>query len=107
MLDLNKLIPPGSGWVLTNAFNINERGEILAKAAPLGFTPNDDADLGHLVLLVPCDPEEKDCSACLQDAHPNVAGSLASLARSAKADVTTHRGNAASWRRYMRHDFKP
>jgi hypothetical protein len=59
MLDLNKLIPPGSGWVLTNAFNINDRGEILAKAAPVGFTPNDDADLGHLALLIPC--KEDDC----------------------------------------------
>jgi probable HAF family extracellular repeat protein len=46
MVDLNTLIPPGSGVQLTNAFNINDRGEILAKAAPIGFTPNDDADLG-------------------------------------------------------------
>jgi probable HAF family extracellular repeat protein len=59
MFDLNKLIPPGSGWQLTNAFNINDRGEILAKAAPVGFTPNDDADLGHLALLIPCN--ENDC----------------------------------------------
>jgi probable HAF family extracellular repeat protein len=61
MLDLNKLIPPDSGWVLTNAFNINDRGEILAKAAPVGFTPNDDADLGHLALLVPCKEDGADC----------------------------------------------
>lgn len=45
--------------MLTNAFNINDRGEILAKAAPVGFTPNDDADLGHLALLIPC--KEDDC----------------------------------------------
>jgi probable HAF family extracellular repeat protein len=44
MLDLNKLIPPGSGWVLTNAFNINERGEILAEASP--GEPNDDPEPG-------------------------------------------------------------
>jgi probable HAF family extracellular repeat protein len=60
MLDLNTVIAPGSGFQLTNAFNINDRGEILAKAAPLGFTPNDDADLGHLVLLIPCDGEHSD-----------------------------------------------
>jgi len=54
MLDLNTVIQPGTGYQLTAAFNINDRGEILAKAAPLGFIPNDDADLGHLVLLVPC-----------------------------------------------------
>jgi probable HAF family extracellular repeat protein len=35
MLDLNTLIAPGSGLQLTNAFNINDRGEILAKSIPL------------------------------------------------------------------------
>jgi probable HAF family extracellular repeat protein len=55
MRDLNKLIRPGSGLHISNAFNINDRGEILAKSFPIGTTPNDDADLGHLVLLIPCD----------------------------------------------------
>jgi probable HAF family extracellular repeat protein len=64
MRDLNKLIRPGSGLQLTNAFNINDRGEILAKSFPIGTTPNDDEDLGHLVLLIPCDKEdhERECS---------------------------------------------
>jgi probable HAF family extracellular repeat protein len=61
MVDLNTLIPPGSGVQLTAAFNINDRGEILAKAAPIGFTPNDDADLGHLVLLIPCNENNPHC----------------------------------------------
>jgi len=61
MLDLNTLIPPGSGLQLTNAVNINDRGEILAKSDPLGVTPVDDEDLGHLVLLVPCDEGRGDC----------------------------------------------
>jgi probable HAF family extracellular repeat protein len=60
MRDLNTLIAPGSGLQITNAFNINDRGEILAKSFPLGTTPNDDADLGHLVLLVPCEKEDHD-----------------------------------------------
>ena len=69
MVDLNTVIAPGSGYQLTNAFNINDRGEILAKAAPLGFTPNDDADLGHLVLLVPCQSiDEAGCSGRTQTA---------------------------------------
>ena len=70
MVDLNTVIASGSGLQLTNAININDRGEILAKAAPVGFTPNDDADLGHLALLVPCNPETQDCSAVLQAAKP-------------------------------------
>ena len=64
MVDLNTLIPQGSGVQLTNAFNINDRGEILAKAAPIGFTPNDDADLGHLALLIPCDEQHPNLDGC-------------------------------------------
>ena len=60
MRDLNNLIRPGSGLVLTNAININERGEILAKSFRVGTKPNDDEDLGHLVLLVPCGADDRD-----------------------------------------------
>jgi hypothetical protein len=64
MRDVDALIPPGSGLQLTNAFNNNERGEIVAKSFPIETTPNDDADLGHLVLLIPCnkDDHEGECS---------------------------------------------
>jgi len=62
MLDLNTLIPPGSGVQLTNAININDRGEILAQSDPLGITPIGEEDLGHLVLLVPCDQGQGDCA---------------------------------------------
>jgi hypothetical protein len=51
---------------LTNAFNINDRGEILAKAAPEGFTPNDEADLGHLALLIPCKEDEWHCENSIE-----------------------------------------
>ena len=64
MVDLNTVIPADSGVQLTNAFNINDRGEILAKAAPIGFTPNDDADLGHLALLIPCDEQHPGLEGC-------------------------------------------
>lgn len=50
MIDLNTVIPAGSGLQLTYAFNINDRGEILAKS-----------DLGHIVLLIPCDEDRGDC----------------------------------------------
>jgi probable HAF family extracellular repeat protein len=56
MLDLNTVIPPGSGLQLIEAFNIKERGQILAISNPIGVTPN--TDLGHLVLLVPCEGEK-------------------------------------------------
>ena len=61
MLDLNTLIRPGSGVQLTNAIDINDRGEILAQSDPLGVTPIGEENLGHLVLLVPCDEGSGDC----------------------------------------------
>ncbi len=64
MMDLNALIQPGTGYQLTNAIDINDRGEILAKAAPIGFTPDDDADLGHLALLIPCDDDHSGHDDC-------------------------------------------
>jgi probable HAF family extracellular repeat protein len=60
MRDLNTLIAPGLGVQLTHAININDRGEILAKSFPAGTTPNDDEDLGHLVLLVPCGDDDRE-----------------------------------------------
>lgn len=68
MLDLNTLIPPGSGLQLTFALDINDRGEILAKALSQGGDPHQDADLyGNLVLLVPCDAESgENCAASLR-----------------------------------------
>jgi hypothetical protein len=44
--DLNALLPKGSPWVLSNAFSINDRGQIVcsarSKSVPL-----------HLLLLTP------------------------------------------------------
>jgi len=115
MLDLNELIAPSSGWQLTNAFNINDRGEILAKAAPVGFTPNDDEDLGHLVLLVPCDDGSE--SSCGADS-PGSAGNFAqqnatrAVSRGTGTDFAprprTAKENVAVWRaRFARQYHLP
>lgn len=103
MLDLNKLIPPGSGWVLTNAFNINDRGEILAKAAPEGFTPNDDADLGHLALLIPCKEDDWNCQNCIdrpEDVFPRglVPRTSQRSSPAAGGQPRTPADNVAAWR---------
>ena len=68
MIDLNTVIPPGSGLQLTFAFNINDRREILAKS-----------DLGHIVLLVPCDEDRGDCVNVLASASAGPA--LSALAQ--------------------------
>ena len=98
MLDLNRLIPPGSGWQLTNAFNINDRGEILAKADPLGVTPIDDADLGHLVLLVPCDTGETGCEGNAAGSTIVAPHSSARVTNTLATTPLTPRENAAAWR---------
>jgi len=103
MLDLNTLIPPGSGFQLTNAFNINDRGEILAKAAPLGFTPNDDADLGHLVLLIPCQSlEEAGCGGSTQGAATPAPTTL-SVIRPGPSPMRPLTG--AAWRAALARHF--
>jgi probable HAF family extracellular repeat protein len=108
VVDLNTLIPAGSGLQLTNAFNINDRGEILAKAAPLGFTPDDDADLGHLVLLVPCGAREGDCSSSLQGANIAASAAFAPNTSSSATLPTSHRtdGEALVGWRKLRQDLK-
>jgi probable HAF family extracellular repeat protein len=109
MRDLNKLIRPGSGLQLTNAFNINDRGEILAKSFPIGTTPHDDADLGHLVLLVPCDRDDHEGEYADHDRSDDDAMappvSAPATARAAVAPYSPHSLTAedgdAGWRGMM------
>lgn len=96
MIDLNTVIPPGSGLQLTNALNINDRGEILAKSIPAGITPVDDEDLGHVVLLVPCEEDRGNCV--------NVSASASALGRepAVSALARTHVRQPRSMRDGMR-----
>lgn len=105
MVDLNTVIAPGSGYQLTNAININDRGEILAKAAPIGFTPSDDADLGHLVLLVPCDSNSEDCSAVLSSTNSTPTRSSPTNSKNFKS--ATDREGSAIWGFLLRTGPKP
>jgi hypothetical protein len=114
MRDLNKLIAPGSGLQLTNAININDRGEILAKSFPVGTTPNDDADLGHLVLLVPCEKEDHDRGCRDHDRTDDAAMpansapvTTSALARTQTQHPSTATGVAAAWRARLAHRLGP
>jgi len=74
MLDLNTLIPAGSNLQLIDAYNVNDRGEILVDAIPLGTPPVETGQLGHLALLVPCDPTAgQDCSPVFANAQIDAA----------------------------------
>lgn len=57
IVDLNTLVPPGSGVTVLNAFDINDRGEIAGD----GVLPNGDE---HAVLLIPCDEDHADVEGC-------------------------------------------
>jgi probable HAF family extracellular repeat protein len=84
MIDLNTVIPPGSGLQLTSAFNINDRGEIVAKS-----------DLGHVVLLVPCEEDRGDCVNTLASASGAALAVNDQAFRSSSSLSMTH-NNAAS-----------
>ena len=110
MLDLNTLIAPGSGYQLTNAFNINDRGQILAKADPIGVTPIDDQDLGHLMLLIPCEGDDDEgCDA--NETAANNAGLhtlvpvIRSTAPTAAQRPLTPSENVAAWRARLAQRF--
>jgi hypothetical protein len=110
ILDLNTLIAPGSGYQLTNAFNINDRGEILAKADPIGVTPIDDQDLGHLMLLIPCEADDDEgCDANVTAANNAALHSLvpviSSTAATAAQRPLTPDENVAAWRAQLAQRF--
>jgi probable HAF family extracellular repeat protein len=67
IVDLNTLIPPGSGLTLTLAVSINDRGEIAGQAT------TSDGD-NHAYLLVPCDEKHGDDERCDDSlVHANTA----------------------------------
>src|SRR5262249_17477548 len=65
MVDLNTLVPSGSGLQLDSAVDINDRGEIVGS----GILANGNA---HAILLIPCDenhPNIEDCDYNLVEAN--------------------------------------
>jgi probable HAF family extracellular repeat protein len=87
MVDLNTLVPPNSGIQLTEAVQINDRGEIAVSAV-------DAVGNIHAVLLIPCDenhPGVGGCDYSIVDAEtaaaqnptrPHVASSMQLMPRS-------------------------
>jgi probable HAF family extracellular repeat protein len=57
IVDLNTLVPPGSGLTIVNAFDINDRGEIAGN----GVRSNGEE---RAVLLIPCDDNHADAQDC-------------------------------------------
>jgi probable HAF family extracellular repeat protein len=57
IVDLNTLVPPGSGLQLFEGLQINDRGEISANST-------DAVGNNHAVILIPCDENHPDVEGC-------------------------------------------
>jgi probable HAF family extracellular repeat protein len=66
-VDLNTLIPPGTGLQLTVADWINDRGEIVGLGHAPSCTNGDNCD-AHAFVLIPCDENHPDVEGCDYDA---------------------------------------
>jgi len=69
MVDLNALVSSNSGFVVSLAININDRGEITGRGRATDCVDSDVC--GHDYLLIPCDenhPDIEDCDYSLVDA---------------------------------------
>jgi probable HAF family extracellular repeat protein len=63
IIDLNIFLRPGSSLQqLTDAFGINDRGEIAGLGVPPGCS--DEFACGHAFLLIPCDGDHADADGC-------------------------------------------
>ena len=107
MLDLNLLVSPDSGLQLTNAYNINDRGEILATAVPVGVTPVHDEDIDRVVLLIPCKSrQETGCQITDRTPDVNTSTSLTLVpAQVPKSNPITAIEAANAWRSRLAPQF--
>ncbi len=92
MVDINTLVLPGSGLVVVDTFDINERGEI----AGLGALPNGDV---HAVVLVPAGDGEIAAASALHATH---AGSTAAHALIPNAESSSGRNRTLNLLRRIR-----
>jgi probable HAF family extracellular repeat protein len=70
VIDLNTFLPAGADLKqLTDAFNINDRGEIAGFGTPAGC--DDEFACGRAFVLVPCDDDHSDQEGC--QGEPNAA----------------------------------
>jgi probable HAF family extracellular repeat protein len=82
-IDLNTLIPPNSSLQLTNALDINERGEIAGLGVPAGCQPKDVGICGRVFVLIPCNQRSKGCDDVPESEAPATQSSPRAAAHGA------------------------
>ena len=93
-IDLNTLIPPNSSLQLTNANNINERGEIAGSGVPAGCQPTHVDTCGHTYLLIPCDDNHGDGGDCGEHAAGTAETTINNATPTAQNPTATTPQNA-------------
>lgn len=81
MVDLNVFVPSeGSSLaLLTDAFNVNDRGEIIGIGFPPGVPPGEVGS--HVFLLIPCGDESENCRAAASRIPVTSAGTASAHIR--------------------------
>jgi probable HAF family extracellular repeat protein len=85
MYDLNELISANSDFRFTEAFVLNDRGEIGGIGTPPGC--DFDEDCGHAVVLIPCNPGSDDLE-CKRNAESGGLSSTATVSPAKKTPLT-------------------
>jgi probable HAF family extracellular repeat protein len=94
LVDLQTLIPSGSGVTVVLAVDINDRGEIEG----FGILPNGDY---HSVLLIPCDENHADVEGC----DYSLVDASAAAQSPAPRHVPSGTQRLPQWRRSNRYHF--
>jgi probable HAF family extracellular repeat protein len=107
MVDLNTLIPPGSGLLLRDALYMNDGGEIAGLGVPPGCEnagePPDPC--GHAYVLIPCDEDgAQGCEDSAQFAPAATQSNVTPVTKPLTPSTQrrpTPRGLAAAWRAHL------
>jgi probable HAF family extracellular repeat protein len=79
MVDLNTLIPRNSSLLLTNAIDVNDRGEIAGMGVPAGCQVEDQDSCEHAYLLIPDGDCDEACEQTIAESQPVSATQRASF----------------------------